>query len=425
MDQQLIKKRFEEIGEFPQFAEFPVESEQLDRFISYLLSLKGEQTVRINPLDFAQHADMDSATVLSIFIYGSKSGLFSFEWNFICPVCGGREHSYENLNQLEKTYYRCTLCDLDVEVVADSHLEISFTLRSDISGYMHDPFLSLDSYWAHNFSHSIIWPDPLREAFDSQQNLRFFSLDPGKKISLAFGQNRMKSWRMLSFDSHAICSIDMGDLKNTDRVEQVGLTHDAEGFTPGKIEFSSSKGKVDLVNNSDKTAGFIIGQPANEHFFNMLREHPPYFTPFVTGKMILNNQLFRELFLVDNLPDDLSMKIQDITLLFTDLKGATELYDKTGDIYAYRLVKKHFRILQKIVNTYNGGIVKTMGDAIVASFNDARSGLDAASAMVKEINAFNSTASNMDHSLGLKIGLHRGEVIAVKANQTLDYFDRL
>ena len=42
--------------------------------------------------------------------------------------------------------------------------------------------------------------------------------------------------------------------------------------------------------------------------------------------------------------------------------------------------------------------------------------------MIDEIETFNKNENLPDNAIGIKIGLHRGSVIAVKANQTLDYF---
>ena len=48
--------------------------------------------------------------------------------------------------------------------------------------------------------------------------------------------------------------------------------------------------------------------------------------------------LTRELFRIQNLITDLRLRLRSLTLLFTDLKGSTALYDRTGDVFAYNLV---------------------------------------------------------------------------------------
>jgi len=98
------------------------------------------------------------------------------------------------------------------------------------------------------------------------------------------------------------------------------------------------------------------------------------------------------------------------------------MYSRTGDVHAYRLVQRHFDILKDMVAESMGAIVKTMGDAIMASFCNPADAMRAASRMLEEIESFNRSIEGSGNSIGLKIGLHRGPVIAVKANQTLDYF---
>src|SRR5215207_7578550 len=58
--------------------------------------------------------------------------------------------------------------------------------------------------------------------------------------------------------------------------------------------------------------------------------------------------------------------------LFTDLKGSTELYERVGDLVAFDRVRAHFRVLQEVVASEAGAVVKTIGDAVMATFPTAR-----------------------------------------------------
>ena len=69
--------------------------------------------------------------------------------------------------------------------------------------------------------------------------------------------------------------------------------------------------------------------------------------PFLTAKLLLTNQTFRDIYRTDTLDVDQGLKITSLTFLFTDLKGSTELYERVGDIVAYDLVREHFRVLQR------------------------------------------------------------------------------
>jgi class 3 adenylate cyclase len=60
-----------------------------------------------------------------------------------------------------------------------------------------------------------------------------------------------------------------------------------------------------------------------------------------------------------------------LTFLFSDLKDSTELYEHVGDLVAFGLVNEHFRLLQEIIAYESGAVVKTIGDAGMATLRDA------------------------------------------------------
>ena len=90
--------------------------------------------------------------------------------------------------------------------------------------------------------------------------------------------------------------------------------------------------------------------------------------PFLTAKRLLSNQTFRDLYRTDTLDVDQRLKITSLTFLFTDLSGSTELYERVGDLVAFDLVRAHFNVLNEIVAAEAGAVVKTIGDAVMATF---------------------------------------------------------
>jgi class 3 adenylate cyclase len=65
-------------------------------------------------------------------------------------------------------------------------------------------------------------------------------------------------------------------------------------------------------------------------------------------------------------------------------------------------------------------MVKTIGDAVMASFHDPLDALRAALDMHAQIARFNGEAGN--DLIGLKVGVHVGTCLAVTLNGRLDYF---
>ena len=140
----------------------------------------------------------------------------------------------------------------------------------------------------------------------------------------------------------------------------------------------------------------------------------------LTAHRVTTLQAFRHLFAEDVLRGGDEVGIAHITLMFTDLSGSTALYEKIGDAPAYGLVREHFDFLTRIVREHNGGVVKTIGDAVMAAFTEPESGVRAALAIREHVLEFNR--EHHANPIGLKLGLHAGPSIAVTLNGRLDYF---
>ncbi|MCA1601104.1 MAG: adenylate/guanylate cyclase domain-containing protein, partial [Acidobacteria bacterium] len=128
---------------------------------------------------------------------------------------------------------------------------------------------------------------------------------------------------------------------------------------------------------------------------------------------------FWELFSGDAPPADESLSIARVAILFTDLKGSTAMYAERGDPRAYRLVRDHFAILGEAIDRNNGALVKTIGDAVMASF---ASGADAVRAAFESQAELCARAQDISGELVLKAGVHAGACLPVKLNDRLDFF---
>jgi class 3 adenylate cyclase len=110
------------------------------------------------------------------------------------------------------------------------------------------------------------------------------------------------------------------------------------------------------------------------------------------------------------------ISIGSVTMMFTDLRDSTRMYRTIGDASAFGRVREHFEILEKYIAEEGGGIVKTMGDAVMATFLHP---VDALKAVWK---AQTEIAERGEPMLWLKVGLHKGPCIVVNLNDRLDYF---
>ena len=142
--------------------------------------------------------------------------------------------------------------------------------------------------------------------------------------------------------------------------------------------------------------------------------------PFLTAKRMLSNQTFRDVFKADNLNIDQRLKITSLTFLFTDLKGSTALYERVGDLAAFDLVRAHFHALLEIISSEKGAVVKTIGDAVMATFVRPEHAIVAGLRMRAAMDELNAERGTED--LIVKIGIHEGPCLAVMLNERQDYF---
>jgi class 3 adenylate cyclase len=142
--------------------------------------------------------------------------------------------------------------------------------------------------------------------------------------------------------------------------------------------------------------------------------------PFLTAKRLLTNQTFREIYRTSTLDVDQRLKITSLTFLFTDLKGSTDLYERVGDLVAFDIVKEHFKILHEIIAAESGAVVKTIGDAVMATFATPDRAIAAALRIRAAMGDLNQRRHNED--MLLKIGIHEGPCLAVTLNDRQDYF---
>ncbi len=103
-------------------------------------------------------------------------------------------------------------------------------------------------------------------------------------------------------------------------------------------------------------------------------------------------------------------RIAPTTILFSDIVGITSYFDRFGDVRGRTHLETHNNLLFPVIEHNDGTVVKTIGDAIMASFHTADAGVNAAVEMQQALLAYNSTAAP-DDQIVIRIGLHSGEAI--------------
>ena len=371
---------------------------------------------RINALDLARRETLDEEKTIATLLHAARIGLFEMSWNVLCPSCGGVLDTNATLKSVRSDEYYCAFCAVHNEPTLDEMVEVSFTVspRARRIG-MHNPEdLPIWEYYRQVFwGTGVDLPKDSLEAALQQVTLDSVELPAGDKAILSL-QLPAETLIVLEPVTHAAQFIDVKGEPTSDR-QGLTLVYTDLHAPAGTTEMRPGPVRLALEN---RTSGRVLPViwVANDALQRIIGNR----RPFLTAKRLLSNQTFRDIYRTDTLDIDQRLKITSLTFLFTDLKGSTELYERVGDLVAFDLVREHFNTLHDIVAAESGAVVKTIGDAVMATFLTPDHALAAALRMREAMRKLNASHGRDD--LLLKIGIHEGPCLAVTLNERQDYF---
>ncbi len=370
---------------------------------------------RVNVLDFAAKRGLNEERALAAFLHASRLGLFDLSWNVLCPGCGGVLDANTTLKSINHDEYACGLCAAGYQPTLDEMVEVTFTVSPRVRRIAaHDP----DSLPEVEYSRQMFWSSGVELPENLEEKVAAITID---SIEIAAGEKAVLSVHLpaefvIVFDpvTHGTQFIDVKGEPTSER-QALSMVFNRVKAPVGTVEMRPGPLRVSLENRTDRRVlpALWIANDALHELFSKRR-------PFVTAKRLLTNQTFRDIYRTDTLDIDQRLKITSLTFLFTDLKGSTALYERVGDLVAYDLVRQHFQVLYDIVAAEAGAVVKTIGDAVMATFPTPDRALAAALRMREEMARLNAERNSDD--LLLKIGIHEGPCLAVRLNDSQDYF---
>jgi class 3 adenylate cyclase len=391
----------------------PAVADAIERLIE---SGEDHELNRINLLDFSAQTGLDEERVISGFLHASRLGLFDLTWNVLCPGCSGVLDAHSTLKSLRHDDYHCGLCACGYEASVDEQVEVAFTVSPRVRRIAaHDPnTLPIWEYYKQIFWSSGVDFD--KESFSSLTEevvLDALELPAGEKAVLSLQLPRQF---IIVFEpvTHAAQFIDVQGEPTGER-QKLSLIYNKLQAPVGTTTLRPGPLQLSLDNQAGVRVlpSVFVAAEALHHLIGKRK-------PFLTAKRMLSNQTFRDVFKADNLTIDQRLKITSLTFLFTDLKGSTALYERVGDLAAFDLVRAHFHALLEIISSEKGAVVKTIGDAVMATFIRPEHAIVAGLRMRAAMDALNAARGTND--LVVKIGIHEGPCLAVMLNERQDYF---
>jgi class 3 adenylate cyclase len=99
----------------------------------------------------------------------------------------------------------------------------------------------------------------------------------------------------------------------------------------------------------------------------------------------------------------------EVAILFADVVGSTQLYDKFGDTKASETVAACLDVMKEATQQFNGTVIKTIGDEVMATFPTVDEAMSAAVLMQGRISADNKQEGRI--AVSIRIGCHYGPVV--------------
>ncbi len=355
------------------------ERDELAKIAHFLTTAHDSDVARIRPFALADRLGLARRTTLRLCLAATRLGLLDLSWSVLCSSCGGSKARLDTLGQLGETH--CDACNIRFDPVFDRSVEVTFDARplgrtAEVPTFCFaGPGAS-----AHVLAQASV-------AANGGATIEA-DLDPGHYLARAMGDASV-SFAAETFGDDAPLAL---------HLREAGL----DGV-PG--ETRSGRRSISIANHLTRPAVLRV-------------ESSVWPDTIATAAQVTAMQEFRDLFASDVLAPGKEMAIRSLAILFTDVVGSTEMYRTNGDAPAFRTVSDHFDAIRGVIAPRGGAIVKTIGDAVMAVFDDPASCVDAALRLNGAVAHLRCGAT----PLLLRVGLHVGPCVVMRANDRLDYF---
>jgi adenylate cyclase len=366
-------------------AGWPADAAVVERLVALLREGSDEEVLRMRPFALARRWGLAREAVLRTFLYATVAGLLELDWELMCPNCRVPKAGFGTLGEVTEQFH-CDLCGTDYTADLDRSTELRFSVHPTVRT-ARDAIYCIGG--PHNGLHILV-----------QQGL---PPGEGRSVAAALPAEPLRV-RVLQRNCTALLR------PAPDGPTALDLHLAAEGWRPEALAFRPGPVRLRWHNGDGMARVAVV-------------EREQWDPDAATAARVMAFPEFRALFSSEVLQPGRQLGVRNLCVLFTDLKGSTALYEHVGDAPAYGQVHRHFDFLIACFRSHEGGIVKTIGDAVMASFPSPEAALRAALEVQQRVGDFNAQLGAPEPVV-IKIGLHNGPAISINANGQMDYFGR-
>lgn len=353
-----------------------------ERLITWILERSENDVMTMRPKTLARQWQVPERDATELCLAAASKGLLSLRWDLLCPNCRVGKATTVRMDEIPQGTH-CGSCNIEYGRDFNRNVELAF-LPSKSVRQLHGGEYCL--FGPMSTPHIKV---QLRvEAGNTRSETNYLKAGNYRIRTLEPGNDQLLEWSGGDFPRIVF-----------DAAGQILLDHEQASAT------------LDIDNHY-------------RHHRTVIIELRTWMLDVLTAREAATLQCFRDLFHDQILRPGDHVEIDNVVLMFTDIKASTALYNDIGDAAAYTLVREHFSILAGCVRKHRGAIVKTIGDAIMAAFNEPLDGVLCALAIQEAFATFNSKREAADAQVAVKIGMHMGPCISVTLNGVLDYYGK-
>lgn len=383
----------------------------LDAFERWVRTAPDDELFRVDVLSWAESRSLGEDNGLELFLHAAAAGIFELSWGVLCPACGMMIQTPGGLRALGPEPH-CRLCRISFPAAADDQIEVTFSLEPSIRKlrYYEPGGVDVVRDGPRLFFGSTREPVGAHAAMGRMMRAAA-GVGPGEEVVLDVTLEPGMG-AVLVPAVHALAFVQLQPGQPTEARFEI-----RDGaMLPGHLALAPGPLRIAAENRTHHSLTACVAQLPTD---TPGLDRPPTFRirPFLTGKRVLTSQTFRDLFRTETIGAS-GLRIKNLAILFTDLTGSTQLYERVGDLRALDLVREHFDTLTEVVRVHRGALVKTIGDAVMAAFVDPEPAVAAAASMNEALRTIDSGGD----PLTIKAGIHLGACIAIQTNHQIDYF---
>jgi class 3 adenylate cyclase len=357
----------------------------VDKLVELVRNGADPDVGRLRPFELAERWGVDRRDAVTVCLQAVQAGLLDLRWTVVCPSCRGAPGSTDELSHIGPES-SCPMCEITFGVDQDRAIEATFRPAPAVRAVEDAP---------------VCISGPSRVPHVLAQRILPALGEVELRVPDAPGRYRL----FVRGGATACVDVEAG------AASEARVVADGGAVSPTAIDVAPG-GVVRVERHA--------GGGGEAH---VKLERAEWASQAATAWYVSTLPAFRRLFSSQVLRPGLSLKVARAAILFSDLTASTALYAREGDAAAFKLVQDHFDALGAVVERHRGAVVKTIGDAIMAVFDDEADAVRGALDMQRAFADFRArNALARAGEVHLKIGVHAGPCYVVTANKVLDYF---